>query len=138
VFRAAVDNAEKAGVADSVLFQRKPVQEFSTKSRYGCIVTNPPYGERMKNDREVMELYRDMGRIFRALDSWSYFILTSHEGFEKAFGKKSDKNRKLYNGKIKTYLYQYLGPLPPRKKFPPEESSGPEPGTATGSHEKPE
>lgn len=116
VFRSGVANAEKAGVKDSIIFQRKPVQEFSTKSRFGCIITNPPYGERMKNDGEVTALYRDMGRIFRELDTWSFFILTSHEGFEKAFGKKSDKNRKLYNGKIKTYLYQYLGPLPPRKQ----------------------
>ena len=115
VFKAAVANAEKAGVSDSILFQKKPVSEFSTKASHGCVICNPPYGERMKKS-DVDALYREMGEVFGRLDSWSYFILTSHEQFEKSFGKKADKNRKLYNGKIKTYLYQYLGPLPPRER----------------------
>ena len=107
-------NAANAGVADAITFQRKPVAEFSSKKKYGCIVTNPPYGERMQDEKEVLELYREMGRVFESLDSWSYFIMTSSENFERAFGRKADKNRKLYNGMIRTYLYQYLGPLPPR------------------------
>lgn len=122
VFNAAVLNADNAGVKDSIIFQHKPLAEFSSKRKFGCIVCNPPYGERMQSEREVQELYKDMGRIFTSLDSWSYFIMTSYEGFEKYFGKKADKNRKLYNGKIKTYFYQYLGPLPPRVK---KESSAP-------------
>lgn len=113
-FDAAVKNAANAGVADAITFQRKPVAEFSSKKKYGCIVTNPPYGERMQDEKEVLELYREMGRVFESLDSWSYFIMTSSENFERAFGRKADKNRKLYNGMIRTYLYQYLGPLPPR------------------------
>jgi putative N6-adenine-specific DNA methylase len=120
VFDAAVYNADKAGVKDSIIIQHKPLREFSSKKMYGTIICNPPYGERMQNEREVQDLYREMGKVFSSLDSWSYFIMTSYEGFEKSFGKKADKNRKLYNGKIKTYLYQYLGPLPPRNKPPIE------------------
>ncbi len=116
VFRYAVQNAEKAGVGDSIIFQKKPLAEFSSRSRFGCIICNPPYGERISEKREVERIYKEMGMIFSGLDSWSYFILTAREDFEKFFGRKSDKNRKLYNGKIKTHLYQYFGPLPERKK----------------------
>lgn len=115
VFDAAVNNAKKARVGESIIFQKKPVSEFSSSKKYGCIVCNPPYGERMQNEKEVQELYREMGKVFSNLDSWSYFIMTSYENFEKSFGRKADKNRKLYNGKIQTYLYQYLGELPARK-----------------------
>ncbi len=114
VFKAAEMNAEKAGVADSILFQKKPVTELSSRKKYGCIICNPPYGERMDGGGRIFELYRDMGDVFSRLDTWSFFILTAYENFEKAFGKKSDKNRKLYNGKIKTYLYEYFGPRPER------------------------
>lgn len=115
VFESAVHNAERAGVKDSIVFQHKPLSEFSSKRQYGCIVCNPPYGERMQSESEVKALYREMGRVFSSLDSWSYFVMTSYDGFETEFGRKADKNRKLYNGKIRTYFYQYLGPLPPRK-----------------------
>ncbi len=115
VFDAAVNNAKKARVGDSIVFQKKPLSEFSSSKKYGCLVCNPPYGERMQSEREVHELYSEMGRVFSKLDSWSLFIMTSNENFEKSFGRRSDKNRKLYNGKIKTHLYQYLGELPPRK-----------------------
>lgn len=116
VFQTAVKNAEKAGVGDSIIFQKKPLSEFSSSKKFGCIVCNPPYGERLQNDKEVQELYREMGRVFSKLDSWSYFIMTSNENFEKSFGRKADKNRKLYNGNLKTYFYQYMGPLPPRAR----------------------
>ncbi|HPS59129.1 MAG TPA: class I SAM-dependent RNA methyltransferase [Spirochaetota bacterium] len=116
VYRYAVKNAENAGVSDMVLFQKKPLSEFSTRMEYGCIICNPPYGERLSEQREVENLYREMGKIFGKLETWSYFILTALDDFEKFFGKKATKNRKLYNGKIKTHLYQYFGPLPPRKK----------------------
>jgi len=115
VFDAAVSNAGKARVGDSIIFQKKPVSEFSSSKKYGCIVCNPPYGERLQNEKEVQELYREMGKVFSRLDSWSLFIMTSNENFEKSFGRKADKNRKLYNGKIKTYFYQYLGELPGRR-----------------------
>lgn len=116
VFRYSVQNAERAGVSDFITFQKKPLNEFSSKEKYGCIICNPPYGERLSEKREVEGLYREMGRVFSGLDSWSFFILTASENFEKCFGRKSDKNRKLYNGKIKTWLYQYYGPRPERKK----------------------
>ncbi len=115
VFKAAVENAEKAGVGDNIVFQKKPLQEFSSKNKYGCIICNPPYGERMHELSEVKALARDMGKTFLELEDWSFFIITAFDEFEKYFGKKSTKNRKLYNGKIKTYLYQYWGPFPPRK-----------------------
>lgn len=114
--RQARINTEMAGVDDCVFFQRLPVQQLSSKKKYGVIITNPPYGERLGERKETEELYRDMGRVFRSLDSWSYFIITSHPEFERFFGKRADKNRKLYNGRILTYLYQYFGPLSPRRE----------------------
>ena len=116
VFRKAKENAERAGVAEYIDFQRRPVEEFSSAQKFGCIITNPPYGERMGSKNDIVPLYTEMGEVFRRLDSWSYFVITAYEEFEKVFRKKADKNRKLYNGNIKTYLYQYFGPLPPRKK----------------------
>ncbi|MEA5073628.1 MAG: class I SAM-dependent RNA methyltransferase [Eubacterium aggregans] len=115
--KQARTNADLAGVGDLVAFQRLPVKEIATKRRYGVIVTNPPYGERMGDKKEVEALYREMGRAFMALEDWSYFIICGYEGFEKCFGKKATKNRKLYNSTLKTYFYQYFGPLPPRKRF---------------------
>ena len=109
-------NAEMAGVDDCVFFQKLPVQELRSRKRYGVIISNPPYGERLGEKKEVEALYRDMGRVFSKLNDWSFFIITSHSDFEKHFGKKADKNRKLYNGRIQTYLYQYFGPLPPKKR----------------------
>lgn len=108
-------NAELAGVAELIAFQKLPVQSVTTKKKYGVIITNPPYGERIGEVKEIQQLYRDMGKVFRNLDCWSYFIITGFEGFEKYFGEPSTKNRKLYNGDIKTHYYQYYGPLPPRK-----------------------
>ncbi len=118
VFDFAQENARLAGVSDSILFEKKPLSEFRTKKKFGCIITNPPYGERMNSDSSIADLYREMGEVFNRLDSWSYFIITSFEDFEKQFGKKANKNRKLYNGKIKSYFYMYMGPLPQRKKLP--------------------
>ncbi|MDK2936740.1 MAG: putative N6-adenine-specific methylase [Eubacteriaceae bacterium] len=114
--KQARNNAELAGVSDYVAFQNLPVQSVQTKKKYGVIITNPPYGERLGDEREIKKLYADMGRVFESLDDWSYFIISGYEKFEKVFGKKVTKNRKLYNGDIKTYFYQYYGPLPPRKK----------------------
>jgi putative N6-adenine-specific DNA methylase len=111
-FRQAVVNAERAGVSKSITFQKKPIEEFSSKKKYGCVITNPPYGERLGTKESTEALYRSMGEIFSKFDSWSFFILTSHSEFQKYFGKEATKNRKLYNGKIKCYFYQYFGPLP--------------------------
>lgn len=114
-------NAELAGVADYIAFQKLAVQSVTTKKKYGVIITNPPYGERIGEEKEIQRLYRDMGNVFRSLDDWSYFIITGYEKFEKYFGEASTKNRKLYNGDIKTHYYQYYGPLPPRKRKPVDE-----------------
>lgn len=115
LLKTARENALKAGVDEFVAFQKLPVQQFQSRKRYGCIICNPPYGERLMDNKEVERLYKDMGRVFTALKDWSYFILTAHPEFEKCFGRKADKNRKLYNGRLQCYYYQYLGPLPPLK-----------------------
>ncbi|CDI48479.1 THUMP domain-containing class I SAM-dependent RNA methyltransferase [Clostridium tetani] len=117
VLKTARDNAEKAGVADYIAFQKMDMKEFRNKKRYGFIITNPPYGERIGNAKEVENLYEDMGRTFQELKEWSYFVITSYEDFEKCFGEKSDKNRKLYNGRIKCYYYQYFGSEPEKNPW---------------------
>lgn len=116
ILQTARENAKKAGVEEYVAFQKLAVQQFESSKRYGCIICNPPYGERLMEKDEVELLYKQMGRVFKALPDWSYFILTSYPEFEKLFGKRAQKNRKLYNGRIQCYYYQYLGPLPPLKK----------------------
>ncbi len=103
-----------AGVGSHIKLTQKDVAAFHTNLSYGCIVTNPPYGERLYDKKEVERLYHKMGRAFLKEETWSYFIITSHPMFEKLFGKRADKKRKLYNGRIQTNLFQYLGPLPPR------------------------
>lgn len=105
----AMENAKLAGVDDVIAFQKLDVSEFSSSKRVGTIITNPPYGERLSTKKEVEELYQTMGKTFEKLDDWSYFILTGHLNFERYFGRRATKNRKLYNGNILTYLYQYYG-----------------------------
>lgn len=109
-------NAIKAGVEENIFFQKMDVRDFSSKKRYGFIVTNPPYGERIGEEREVEELYKAMGKVFTNLNDWSYFVLTSHPKFQELFGEKSNKNRKLYNGRIQCYYYHYLGAEPEKKR----------------------
>ena len=111
----ARENAELAGVDDIIHFQVRNVESFSTNKKYGYIITNPPYGERIGETEKVRELYRKMGELFRPLDTWSKYFITSMESFEMDYGEKSTKNRKLYNGRIKTYYYQYYGKRPPKK-----------------------
>lgn len=113
--KIARSNAKKAGVEDYIHFQQRDVRDFSSKEKYGFIVTNPPYGERLEDIKTVEQLYKDMGKVFSTLDTWSFYILTAHDGFERYFGRKADKKRKLYNGMMKTDLYQYFGPKPPKK-----------------------
>ncbi len=115
VLKQARANATLAGVSDYVAFQKLPVGQISTKKHFGVIVTNPPYGERLGDEAEMKALYADMGRVFSEMPDWSYFILCGYPEFERYFGKKATKNRKLYNSMIKTYLYQYFGPLPRRR-----------------------
>ncbi len=105
-------HAEAAGVAADVRFETKPVKEFAARRRYGCIVTNPPYGERLE-ETDVPRLYEEFGRAARKLEDWSVYALTSHPDFETHFGRDSDRRRKLYNGRLACTLHQYLGPKPP-------------------------
>jgi putative N6-adenine-specific DNA methylase len=115
VLKKASVNATRAGVGDFIAFQKLPVKEFRSSRKYGCIICNPPYGERIGDPEEIGQLYRSMGETFLRLDEWSFFVLSAYPGFESLFGRRADKNRKLYNGDIKCYLYEYLGPLPPRR-----------------------
>ncbi|MBB2181592.1 class I SAM-dependent RNA methyltransferase [Lachnospiraceae bacterium MD1] len=115
VIKAARQNARWAGVDQYIHFQQKPLIELSSNKRYGFIITNPPYGERLEEKQALPGLYKDMGKVFRSLDSWSYYIITGYEDAQKFIGRKADKNRKIYNGMMKTYFYQYMGPKPPKK-----------------------
>lgn len=116
VLQLARKNAYQAQVDDLIHFQQMDVTQLSSKKKYGKIICNPPYGERLGEKESVEQLYRDMGKAFSQLDTWSYYIITSHESFEALFGKQATKKRKLYNGKIKVDYYQYFGPRPPRRK----------------------
>lgn len=115
VVRSARENARLAGVDHLIHFQRRPVSELNHPKKYGFIITNPPYGERIEERENLPGLYQEIGRAFSRLDSWSEYVITSYDQAEKYIGKKADKNRKIYNGMIKTYYYQFLGPRPPKK-----------------------
>ena len=108
-------NARMAGVDRYIHFQQRPVSQLSSQKKYGFIITNPPYGERLEEKDALPGLYREIGRAFSSLDSWSCFILTAYEDAERYIGRKADKNRKIYNGMIRTYFYQFMGPKPPRQ-----------------------
>lgn len=112
--KIARQNAEAAGVAGQIHFQVRPMQELSHPKKYGFIITNPPYGERLEEKAALPALYKDIGETFKKLDTWSYYIITSYEDAERYIGRKAEKNRKIYNGMIRTYFYQYLGPKPPK------------------------
>jgi putative N6-adenine-specific DNA methylase len=112
VLRKARENAERAGVSDLIAFQKLSVDQFRSRKKYGYIICNPPYGERLNEENEVKQLYKTMGETFSQLDTWSFFILTAYSGFERSFGKKATKNRKLYNGMLQCYLHEYFGPKP--------------------------
>jgi putative N6-adenine-specific DNA methylase len=116
MIQAARKNAAEAGVEELIHFQARPLSELSSQKKFGKIICNPPYGERLGDIEEVDKLYRDMGKIFRYLDTWSYYILTASENFELLFGSKATKRRKLYHGNIKVHLYQYYGPGPSAMK----------------------
>lgn len=115
VIRYARENARLAGVDRMIHFQQRPVAALSHPKKYGFIITNPPYGERLEEKEALPPLYREFGQAFAGLDAWSCYILTSYEDTERYFGRKADKNRKIYNGMIRAYIYQFLGPKPPRR-----------------------
>ena len=116
IIKAARANARMAGVEQLIHFQQRPVSELSHPKKYGFVITNPPYGERLEEKKNLPALYKEMGDAFRRLDSWSEYVITAYEDAEKYIGKKADKNRKIYNGMMKTYFYQFLGPRPPKRK----------------------
>ena len=116
VIKSARENAKLAGVDHLIHFQQRPVAELSHPKKYGFLITNPPYGERLEDKKDLPALYQTLGERYRALDSWSMYLITSYEDAERYLGKKADKNRKIYNGMLKTYFYQYAGPKPPRRE----------------------
>lgn len=111
----ARQNARLAGVEGLIHFQRRSVADLSHPKKYGFLITNPPYGERLEEKEALPSLYRTIGERFRSLDGWSLYLITSYEQAERDIGRKADKNRKIYNGMMKTYYYQFLGPKPPRR-----------------------
>ncbi len=116
VVKAARENAKRAGVEQLIHFQQRPVAELHHPKKYGFIITNPPYGERLEDKADLPELYTQIGNVYKGLDSWSLYMITSYEDAEKYIGRKADKNRKIYNGMLKTYFYQFMGPKPPKRK----------------------
>ena len=118
VIRKARSNAENAGVEKLIHFQERSVSDLSHHKKYGFIITNPPYGERLEDKETLPGIYSAFGRQFAKLDSWSAYMITSYEDAVKYFGRKPDKNRKIYNGMLKTYFYQFLGPKPPKAGRP--------------------
>lgn len=113
--KAARENAREAGVDHMIHFQARPVSELSHPKKYGFVITNPPYGERLEEKKNLPGLYREIGEALKRLDSWSAYLITSYEEAERYIGRKADKNRKIYNGMLKTYFYQFQGPKPPRR-----------------------
>lgn len=116
MIRIARANAKQAGVDHLMHFQQRDVADLKHSKKYGFIITNPPYGERLEDKKDLPALYTTIGQVYRDLDAWSMYLITSYEEAERYIGRKADKNRKLYNGMIRTYFYQFMGPKPPKKK----------------------
>lgn len=115
MIRLAEQNARLAGVDRMIKFEQKDAGALSHEGKYGFMITNPPYGERLEEKAAIPPLYRKFAKCFQSLDTWSLYMITSYEEAEKAIGRKADKNRKIYNGMMKTYYYQFMGPRPPKK-----------------------
>ena len=115
VVKAARENAKRAGVDHLIHFQQRDVANMSHPKKYGFIITNPPYGERLEEKEALPALYATIGEVYKNLDAWSMYMITSYADAERYVGRKADKNRKIYNGMIKTYFYQFMGPKPPKK-----------------------
>lgn len=113
--RISRENARLAGVEHLIHFQTRSVSDLHNSHKYGFLITNPPYGERLEEKKDLPALYRTIGERFRELDSWSMYLITSYENAENDIGRKADKNRKIYNGMMKTYYYQFQGPRPPKR-----------------------
>lgn len=118
IIKAARENARRAGVDRLIHFQQRPLSELHHPKKYGFLITNPPYGERMEEKEALPKLYRELGQVMERLDCWSFYLITGYEDAQQHIGRKADKNRKIYNGMLKTYFYQFLGPKPPRRNRP--------------------
>lgn len=116
VVKAARENAKRAGVDHMIHFQQRAVADLNHPKKYGFLISNPPYGERLEDKADLPALYTQIGEAYQRLDSWSMFLITSYTDTEKYIGRKADKNRKIYNGMLKTYFHQFLGPRPPKKQ----------------------
>ena len=116
VVKAARENAKRAGVDHLIHFQQRAVADLHHPKKYGFVITNPPYGERLEEKEDLPELYTQIGQAYAGLDSWSLYMITSYEDAERYIGRKADKNRKIYNGMIKTYFYQFMGPKPSKRR----------------------
>ena len=114
IIKAARQNARDAGVEHLIHFQQRPLSQLSHPKKYGFLISNPPYGERLEEKSQLPGLYTEIGERFQNLDSWSMYLITSYEDAEKYIGRKADRNRKIYNGMLKTYFYQFSGPKPPK------------------------
>ena len=112
--KASMENARNADVDHLIHFQKRPLAQLSHRKKYGFIITNPPYGRRLDEPDGMPQLYKEIGEVYRNLDSWSMYLITAYANAEKYIGRKADKNRKIYNGMMKTYFYQYLGAKPPK------------------------
>lgn len=115
VVKAARENAKRAGVDHMIHFQQRAVADLKHPKKYGFVISNPPYGERLEDKADLPELYSQIGNSYAGLDAWSMYLITSYEDTEKYIGRKADKNRKIYNGMLKTYFYQFMGPKPPKR-----------------------
>lgn len=115
VLKMARANAALAGVDEQIHFQQRDILNFSSPKKYGFVISNPPYGERLSTKEEMELLYRTIGNVIKENETWSFFLLSGYEDAQKAIGKKATKNRKIYNGMMKTYLYQFMGTKPPRQ-----------------------
>lgn len=115
MIRISGQNAHLAGVENLIHFEKRGVDKLINDGKYGFLITNPPYGERLEEKANIPPLYRKLGERFKMLDTWSLYLITSYEEAQKDIGRKADKNRKIYNGMMKTYYYQFQGPKPPRK-----------------------
>lgn len=117
IVKAARENAKLAGVDQYIHFQQRAMKDLKSPKKYGFIITNPPYGERLEEKDAMPALYKEIGITFEALDDWSYFIITGYEDAQKYIGRQATKNRKIYNGMMKTYFYQYMGAKPPKRRI---------------------
>ena len=115
VLRAARENAKLAGGDHMIHFQQRAVKDLHHSKSFGFVIANPPYGERLEEKESLAQLYREIGESFQRLDRWSMYLITSYENAQRDIGRQADKNRKIYNGMLKTYFYQFLGPKPPKK-----------------------